>query len=389
VWLLSSIVVFFLLLNFFPNSFTFDRYYSAPRIFRYLAPLSYGLSLFAAKLMLDLGDLVPKRSGLRPIVALAVLLVAGIGIFEAVGPSRSYRARIAAIRQELQATCPPAVVMESWQALFFRSLHLREACPESAVRSPSGIYAGRDYERWLRDLEPTLPNGAKLVTGLVPFVYYACNTCGFRIGQFEAGLDQRWVPLQEFEPLSFDPAHEPIRIWRWTGMPTEQAVTAPPQLGPQQLFDRGIERFDAQDYPGTRAFMLAILARFPAHDLSDDAAYFAAVTHWREQNLPRTIREFRGLIARFPSSRWVSGAHYHIGLSQRSLGQEREARRSFDAAVANSSTGDPEREYALAALDAMVGPPPLASVGRGLTEFVYQFQATVDRWEASFGRTER
>ena len=62
-------LVFFLLLNFFPNNFTFDRYYSVPRIFRYLAPLSYGLSLLAARLVLDVGDVVPTRFGLRQVAA--------------------------------------------------------------------------------------------------------------------------------------------------------------------------------------------------------------------------------------------------------------------------------------------------------------------------------
>jgi hypothetical protein len=57
-WLFSSCATFFLLLEFFPNNFTFDRYYSVPRIFRYLAPLSYGLSLLTAMLFVGLAPLV-------------------------------------------------------------------------------------------------------------------------------------------------------------------------------------------------------------------------------------------------------------------------------------------------------------------------------------------
>lgn len=52
-------VSFFLLLNFFPNNYKFDQYYSAPRIFRYLAPLSFPMSLHVGKMLLDLTGLWP------------------------------------------------------------------------------------------------------------------------------------------------------------------------------------------------------------------------------------------------------------------------------------------------------------------------------------------
>lgn len=387
VWLLWSLLVFSSLLNFFPNSFTFDRYYSAPRIFRYLAPLSYGFSLLAPKLLVDLGDLVFARLGLRRIAALAVLLVLGAGIFVAVGPSRSHHARVGAIRAELRTSCPPLVVIEPWQGLFFRELHLREACPDTVVRTSGDIYEARDYERWLRQLEPGLPKGAMLVTGLTRYVYYERQTWGLRLSYFEARLGPGWTLLREFDPLPFDRAREPIRIWRSTTGPRSVSEQVP-ALAPQQLFGRGIERFDAQDYPEARAFMLAILERFPGDELCDDAAYFAAVTHWREHDIPRTIREFRNLTLRFPHSRWVAAAHYHIGLSHRLMGRERQAEEAFEAAVASSSAGTPEREYALTALDAMVEPPPLSSVGSSLTEFVYRFQEDVDRFESWVGQVK-
>src|SRR5262249_19678289 len=44
---------FFFLLEFFPNGFQLDAYYSVPRIFRYLAPVSFPIALHAAKCALD------------------------------------------------------------------------------------------------------------------------------------------------------------------------------------------------------------------------------------------------------------------------------------------------------------------------------------------------
>jgi outer membrane protein assembly factor BamD (BamD/ComL family) len=125
--------------------------------------------------------------------------------------------------------------------------------------------------------------------------------------------------------------------------------------------------------------MSALLARFPGHGLADQAAYFEAVTYWREQDPQRTIREFEALLARFPRSRLRRAAHYHIGLSQRALNHPAAAREAFEAAVRSSELLDPEREYAERALEALRGPAPLGAVGRDLTERVYRLQARADR----------
>ena len=54
LYLIAFYMSFFLLLEFFPNTFVFDQYYSAPRIFRYLAPISFPMTLHLAKLVLDM-----------------------------------------------------------------------------------------------------------------------------------------------------------------------------------------------------------------------------------------------------------------------------------------------------------------------------------------------
>jgi tetratricopeptide (TPR) repeat protein len=134
--------------------------------------------------------------------------------------------------------------------------------------------------------------------------------------------------------------------------------------------------------------MGALLERFPGHELRDDAAYFRAVTYWREQEPIRTIREFERFLAQFPSSRIVPAAHYHVGLSYGLLGRYAEAREAFEAAVRTSDPRDPEREYALRALASLRGPAALAALGRGFTEFVYRFQAKADRLATFLGEPE-
>jgi tetratricopeptide (TPR) repeat protein len=312
-----------------------------------------------------------------------VLVLLTGGMLEAVAPGRSHRARVAAVRAELRRSCPPLLLLESWQSRFFRELHLREVCPHAAVRSPSVALGERDYEGWLKEQEPRLTPGTALVTGLLPYVYYTPGDWGFRLALFAAPLDPRWGLVTELEPVRFDAAREPVRLWRWSGQPVggEEAAVPVPTLAPAQLFERGIERFDAQDYPGTRAFMGALIDRYRGHVLRSEAAYFLAVSYWREDDPERTIREFDAFLARYPSSRLVGAAHFHIGLSNRRLGRYPEAREAFEATVRFSSPHDPERGYALEALESLPGRAPLSAVGRGFTELVYRFQAKADRLE--------
>ena len=57
---------FFLLLEFFPAGFSLDTYYTVPRIFRYLAPLSFLLAFHAAKLVPRPRASLATRRGRRP-----------------------------------------------------------------------------------------------------------------------------------------------------------------------------------------------------------------------------------------------------------------------------------------------------------------------------------
>jgi hypothetical protein len=375
VWLLCSCLAFFGLLQLFPNAFTFDRYYSVPRIFRYLAPLSYGLSLFTAKRLVDLGPLVPVRFALRAAAALTVLGLLAAGTLDATAPGRSHRARVAALREALRASCPPVVVVEVWQARFFREVYLREACPETVVPAEPSVVGSRDFERWLRAQEPALPAGAALVTGLPQFVYYACFACGPRIGHFAAPLDPRWRLDLELPPVSFDPDREPVRIYRWSGEPLPGAIVAVPALPAQQLMEQGVARFDAQDYPGTRALMGALLSRFPESAFADQAAYFHAVAYWREYDSRRTIEEFEAFLQRHPRSGLVRAAHYHIGMARRLQGRFPEARAAFEATLRTSDPRDPEHDWAQRALDGLPSEAPFDAAGRAFTEWLYRWQA--------------
>jgi hypothetical protein len=60
-------------------------------------------------------------------------------------------------------------------------------------------------------------------------------------------------------------------------------------------------------------------------------------------------------------------------------------KEAFDAALAISLPGVRERDYAVTAL---AGPQPLASVGRGLTDFTHRFQQDDDRGGPRVGQVK-
>ena len=181
---------FLLLLNFFPNSFTFDRYYSAPRIFRYLAPLSFPMTLHLAKMVLDL---VPARAGWLPVAAL--LALTGLNLHqaaEATAPSRAYRATLMAVVREVRARRPPMLVTEGWLAYFLSSVYLNDFAREvQVVQIPLVLDNARDYEAWLQRRQSDFAPGTFLPTGFGSCAHYSAIRDGFRLALFQAGSTPR------------------------------------------------------------------------------------------------------------------------------------------------------------------------------------------------------
>lgn len=210
---------FFLLLEFFPTTFEFDRYYSVPRIFRYMTPLSFPIALHVAKLLIDVGrSLDPRspagRAGL--VAALGVVVLLNLHeTAEATEPGRIHSRALAAAVAVIERDCPPQVLVSQRVGAIVRHVHLEASCPGAQVGPYLGSYWVSDYEQWLA-AQSSLPEGTLLVTGLASYVHYGCHGCGFRLEQMSQPLDDRWVLVEEGESLSYLPRPEPLRIWRWS-----------------------------------------------------------------------------------------------------------------------------------------------------------------------------
>src|SRR5437879_4084331 len=324
--LFGSYASFALLLEFFPNSFTFDRYYSAPRTFRYLAPLSFPMTLHLAKMVLDL---VPARAGWLALAGL--LALTGLNLRqarEATAPSRAYRATLMAVVREVRARRPPMLVTEDWLSYFLSNVYLKDLVGEIQVLQISGTYSARDCEKWLQRRQSDFPSGTFLLTGFGSCVHYGAIRDGFRLALFQEGLHPAWKVLKDYGPLAYHPLPEPVRLWELME-PIPRTQPKPPDRvegSPEELFKTGMARFDEGKPAEAAPYFHTVATDFPASAFAENAEYFYTICLFREGRWRETIAGFEELMRRRPAGRWVSAAYYHIGLSYAALGDRDRAR---------------------------------------------------------------
>jgi tetratricopeptide (TPR) repeat protein len=334
VLLVAAYGAFLALLNFFPNSFSFDRYYSVPRIFRYLSPLSFPLTLHVAKMLIDLAAAVVRRP--QPLlvpVFLALIAVNVVQAGQATEPGRGYRRALLAVRDDIRRAAPPVVITESSFAAWLQQLYLNDPQDRTTVMTAYQTHSARQYEAWLAKEQPRLPAGAMLVSGLGGCVFYGAPNEGFRLRLFERPLPSDWTLVSEYEPLPHFVPDTP-QLWRLSRASVQAAAEAPqepplPVEGDtaQALFTNGMRHFDAYEYPQARADFKAVIERFPA--AAEDARYFYAVSLFREQRWEESIAAFDALIRATPEGRWIAAAYYHLGRSKLALRRVEEARQDF------------------------------------------------------------
>ncbi|HEY4485573.1 MAG TPA: tetratricopeptide repeat protein [Nitrospiria bacterium] len=373
---------FFLLLNFFSMSFSFDRYYSAPRIFRYLTPLSFPMTVHLAKMILDIfNGIGPPGSRIRQYGAIAVFAPLWLlNIYqaqEATGPGRIYRHALLSAVNMVKEQSPPRLLTESWVSFFLRTFYLKSELNKIEIVNNNTIYQAKDYEKWLLRIQPALPKGTFLLTGLGSNVHYGGHYDGFRLSQFERPLDSRWRLIGEYGMLSYLPVPEPAALWRWTGgaepskrsepigaaefiepiaqpaAPLKPARVLVSSADAQKLFNEGMRRFDANDYPGAQAYYQKILGKYPGSLQANDAAYFNAICYFRRQEWRAAISEFNRLLKAFPESNWAGGAHYHIGYSHLQLKEKEKARREFQFVIRRYPNDKPLMDMTRAQLKAL------------------------------------
>ena len=209
---------FFVLLNFFPNSFKFDQYYSAPRIFRYLAPISFPMSLHLAKLIIDICKINFKSMFIRKYLlrSLFVFLIF-INIYqanEATKPGQIYRKALLSVIKDIKQHDPQQIIVDGFIGFFLKEVYLKEKNMKILFPQGKSSYNVNNHEIWLRKHQASFPEGTILISGLNYYVHYGPHYNGFRINQFKNKLDKNWKLFKEYDLLSYLPIPEPARLWK-------------------------------------------------------------------------------------------------------------------------------------------------------------------------------
>lgn len=339
---------FFLFLNFFPNNFKFDQYYSVPRIFRYLAPLSFPMSLHTVKLILDLcKDCFPVIFERKCFIVSLILPMIFCNIYQtnsATMPGQIYRNALFSILRDIKEQSPSKLLTDSWLGFFLREVYLKAESNKIHIVPILGVYAAKDYEKWLKTNQSNLSEGTMLITGLCNYVHYGGYYDGFRLRQFSNNLDSHWKLFKEYRMLSYLPLPEPARLWRLSGkISTVEDVSLSSFdntniSNVDTIFKMGLTDFEKNNYLKARMFFKKIIQEFPDSYKFNDALYFYAICYFREGDWDATIAEFKKSIKNNPESQWIAAAHYHIGLSYKELKNVKQARRKFEYVINNFST---------------------------------------------------
>src|SRR5262249_40217329 len=155
-------------------------------------------------------------------------------------------------------------------------------------------HSATEYERWLHEHEPTLPNGTFLVTGLGSFVHYGAHIDGFRLEWFKEPLGPEWKLVRQYNMLEFLPRPERATIWRLDRPDSARSVAhdVPEDISPlhdlddpKALFAGGMARYDKNDYPGARVYFRKLLLGTSPE--AENAAFFYPASFFRLSQWPR------------------------------------------------------------------------------------------------------
>jgi len=204
--------IFFMLLNFLPDTpLKFDQYYSVPRIFRYLYPISFPMSLHAGKMIVDIFISLKFKKEFQIFLFLFLIVVNLVYACEATLPGRIYREDLLSMVEDIKRIEPPIVLSESWIGFFLERVYLKDT--KIIVKIVPNIFDAKEYESWLKENEKDLPDKTLLIANFGSCVHYGCYNCGFQLSLFKEKTLEKWKLLKEYKKLEYSPLKQVPAIW--------------------------------------------------------------------------------------------------------------------------------------------------------------------------------
>jgi hypothetical protein len=239
---------------------------------------------------------------------------------QANGPSALYHKTLHAVLDDVKALQPPTLVAESVVASYFRDLYLDPDETQTHVIILHTEHQAADYEKWLRSHDMQLENGTFLITGFASFIHYGAHIDGPRLRWFNEPLSPDWKLVREYDVLTYLPRPEPARIWRLERAEAPRVVQhderedLSPSEGHRRSGCTAPRRHGAlrQERQRRRAHLVQE-ADGENDPEAENGAFFYAASFFRGGDFMRARHEFKRLIRRFPTGRWVPSAYWHLG----------------------------------------------------------------------------
>jgi len=95
------------------------------------------------------------------------------------------------------------------------------------------------------------------------------------------------------------------------------------------LYAKGKQLFDTEDYSGARSAFESLLKKFPQSDQADNAQFWIGETYYRENWFEKAILEYQKVIENYPKGNKVPAALLKQGMAFTELGDKENARLIF------------------------------------------------------------
>jgi len=98
-------------------------------------------------------------------------------------------------------------------------------------------------------------------------------------------------------------------------------------------YQAAVAKVKAKDHDGAIAALRAFLARYPRHDLADNAQYWLGEVYYDAKDYARAVVEFRATVESYPRGNKVPDALLKLGFCFAQLGQTAKARAALQQVV--------------------------------------------------------
>lgn len=156
----------------------------------------------------------------------------------------------------------------------------------------------------------------------VPEAYYHLGLCNFRLGENEKARAAYQHVLDTYSSSGWA-EHSRARLTEMRDIPIGQAADS------VATYNKAMRHFDAGRLDEARDLFSVVMSDTKDKNLAQKAAYFYAITYFKQKRYEDAIDAFVALIDEYPKGVDTAEAYYHIGLSNQALGEKSDARESY------------------------------------------------------------